>query len=133
LIESPGSQTYESEIYHARARERREVLFNKATFYDPSGAVAGIVGVLVDITRRKTLEHEARETAERLRAVIQASPLAIIARDPQKVVTMWNPAAERLFGWTEAEAINNMTSIVPAHLREETEEYRQRALAGETL
>jgi PAS domain S-box-containing protein len=133
LLSAPGTQTYEANVFHARAAERREVLFNKATFYDPSGAVAGIVGVLVDITRRKALEAETRETAERLRAVIVASPLAIIARDMNKVVTMWNPAAEKLFGWSEAEVLNTPTSIVPANLRQETEELRERAMAGETI
>src|SRR5258706_9699762 len=102
LLASPGSQIYEANVFHAKDKQQREELFNKATFFDPSGAVAGIVGVLVDITERKTLEADTRESAERLRAVILASPLAIIARDMDKRISMWNPAAERMFGWTEA-------------------------------
>jgi diguanylate cyclase (GGDEF)-like protein/PAS domain S-box-containing protein len=133
LLESPGSQSYESNVTHARDGSSREVIFNKATFYDPSGAVGGIVGVLVDITERKKLEALTAENAERLRAVIHASPLAIIARDVNKVITMWNPAAERMFGWSEAEVLNTATSIVPEHLKAETEAMRLRTMAGESM
>jgi diguanylate cyclase (GGDEF)-like protein/PAS domain S-box-containing protein len=133
LLKSPGAQVYEADVVHGKEGERREVLFNKATFYDPSGAVAGIVGVLVDITERKILEASTAENAERLRAVIHASPLAIIARDLDKVITMWNPAAERLFGWTEHEVLNTTTSIVPEPLKGPTEELRQRAMRGESI
>jgi len=133
LLKSPGAQVYEADVVHGKAGERREVLFNKATFYDPSGAVAGIVGVLVDITDRKALEASTLENAERLRAVIHASPLAIIARDVDTVITMWNPAAERLFGWTEHEVLNTKTSIVPPHLKATTEGMRQRAMQGESI
>ena len=133
LLQSPGSQAYEAQIFHAREEARRDVIFNKATFYDPAGAVAGIVGVVVDITQRKKLEADTRANAELLRAVIQASPLAIIARDNNRVVTMWNPAAERMFGWSEAEVLNTATSIVPPHLKAETEALRVRAMAGESI
>jgi len=133
LLQSPGSQVYETDVVHGKSGEKREVLFNKATFYDPSGAVGGIVGVLVDITERKELEANTRDSAERLRAVIQASPLAIIARDNDKVIGMWNPAAERMFGWAEAEVLNTTTSVVPEHLKEAAESMRLRAMAGESI
>jgi diguanylate cyclase (GGDEF)-like protein/PAS domain S-box-containing protein len=133
LLKSPGSQSYEAHVIHGKDGGQREVLFNKATFYDPSGAVGGIVGVLVDITERKELEAHTLEAAERLRAVIQASPLAIVARDTDKVITMWNPAAERMFGWTEHEVLNTTTSIVPPHLKAKTEELRLRSMQGESM
>jgi len=133
LIEQPGTQVYEASVADARDGTRRDVMFNKATFFDPSGAVAGLVGVIVDITQRKQLESATRASAERLRAVIQAAPTAIIARDKDRIISMWNPAAERMFGWTEAEVINTDTSIVPEHLRDETTDMRGRAEAGETI
>ena len=40
-----------------------------------------------------------------LRALVQASPLAIITLDPPGNVQLWNPAAERLFGWREEEVL----------------------------
>jgi diguanylate cyclase (GGDEF)-like protein/PAS domain S-box-containing protein len=133
LIGQPGTQVYEASVAFAKDGERRDVIFNKATFFDPSGAVAGLVGVVVDITQRKQLEAETRESNERLRAVIQAAPMAIIARDRQEVVRMWNPAAERMFGWTEAEVLGTRSTIVPESMREATDALRLRAEAGETI
>jgi diguanylate cyclase (GGDEF)-like protein/PAS domain S-box-containing protein len=133
LLEQPGTQVYEAAMADARDGARRDVLFNKATFFDPSGAVAGLVGVIVDITQRKQLEAATRSSAERLRAVIQAAPMAIIARDLDKRIRMWNPAAERIFGWTEAQVLDTTTTIVPDHLVDETASLRDRAEAGETI
>jgi diguanylate cyclase (GGDEF)-like protein/PAS domain S-box-containing protein len=133
LLEQPGTQVYESAIADARDGTRRDVLFNKATFFDPSGAVAGLVGVIVDITQRKQLEAATRSSAERLRAVIEAAPMAIIARDLDRTIRMWNPAAERMFGWTEDEVLSTPTTIVPPHLVQQTTELRRRAEAGETI
>jgi len=42
------------------------------------------------------------ETKQRLEAIIQTSPLAICTHDMNNIVATWNPAAERMFGWTEA-------------------------------
>jgi diguanylate cyclase (GGDEF)-like protein/PAS domain S-box-containing protein len=131
LFDRPGSQAYEAHL--ARGDEHRDVMVNKATFFDPSGAVAGLVGVIVDITQRKQLEASTRESNERLRAVIHAAPLAIVARDLTTRIRMWNPAAERLFGWTEAEVLGTRTSIVPEALVEQTAALRSRAQEGETL
>lgn len=98
LLERPGTQVYEAAIADARDGTVRDVMLNKATFVDPSGEVAGLVGVIVDITQRKQLEANTRESNERLRAVIHAAPMAIVSRDRNRVIRMWNPAAERMFG-----------------------------------
>ena len=133
LLEKSGEQTYETTLTYARDGSKRDVLVNKATFYSPSGEVAGLVGVLVDITAMKHLEAQTRESHERLRAVIHAAPLAIVARDLDGVIRMWNPAAERMFGWKEADILETGTSIAPARLRGEALELRRRAQSGETL
>ncbi len=51
-------------------------------------------------------------------AVVAAIGDAVIVSDVQGNVTAWNPAAERLFGWTAAEAIGqSMEMIIPQRLR----------------
>ena len=133
LIAKPSAEAYESSVVYAPDGKRHDVLINKATFHGPGGEVAGLVGVLVDITGRKQLEAATRESNQRLRAVIQAAPLAIIARDLKGVINMWNPAAERMFGWREDEVLGTDVSIVPGELGEQARELRIRALAGETV
>jgi len=54
-----------------------------------------------------------------LQTLIQASPLAIIATDPSSNIRIWNPAAERMFGWTAAEIIGHPLPTVPEDGRDE--------------
>lgn len=52
-------------------------------------------------------------------ALLAAIGDAVIVSDVQGKVTVWNPAAERLFGWTAAEAIGqSMDMIIPSRLRQ---------------
>ena len=57
LFDRPGVQTYEWKAITADGSVR-EVVFNKATYKDAGGCVAGIVGTMVDITERKHLESQ---------------------------------------------------------------------------
>lgn len=69
-------------------------------------------------------------TVEHLRALIEASPLAIVALDPDATVTMWNPAAERIFGWTAGEVIGHRLPVVPYEKLEEANDFRRGVLEG---
>lgn len=80
------------------------------------------------------VEEIDRPAASRILAtLIEASPLAIVTFDPEGVVTMWNPAAERIFGWTENEALGSHLPFVPAERQEEFLGHRRRALLGEVF
>ena len=75
-----------------------------------------------------------RPAASRILAtLIEASPLAIVTFDPEGIVTMWNPAAERIFGWSESEALGTRLPFVPAEKQEEFLGLRRRALLGEVF
>lgn len=59
------------------------------------------------------------ETRQRLEAanvlldvILQSAPVAIIALDRHRVVTFWNPGAERIFGWTAEEAVGHPLPFV---------------------
>ena len=59
---------------------------------------------------------------------------AIVVADATGVINVWNPAAERLFGFTQAEALDNsLDLIVPERLRERHwAGYRKTMASGET-
>jgi protein-histidine pros-kinase len=59
---------------------------------------AAVYGIYRDITDRKRAEQGRRESAARLEAIVQASPLGIVTLDAAGIVRTWNPAAERLLG-----------------------------------
>src|ERR1700722_8934438 len=66
-----------------------------------------------DVTDRKRYEEALHDANQRFEALIQSSPLAIVSLDLNSRVTLWNPAAERLFGWTAAEALGGPLPFLP--------------------
>lgn len=83
-------------------------------------------------TEQSTEDH-LRELADGFAAVIEASPLPIIAIDRKGSIELWSPAAERMFGWTEAEVLRRPSPLVAEHDREAADLLRERVLAGERL
>jgi len=78
-------------------------------------------------------EMTLQESAERLQAVIQASPAAVAALDSDGLVTLWNAAAERIFGWSNEEVLGHPLPIVPADRQEEGRVLQERVLRGEAF
>ena len=80
------------------------------------GEVAYIMESVRDITRLKNLEHTLRETEAFLTKIIHGSPVAIVAADRYANILLMNPAAEELFGYTQREAITQITveNLYPA-------------------
>jgi PAS domain S-box-containing protein len=77
--------------------------------------------------------EELLSSEERLRALIDASPLAIVEVDLEGGVTFWNRAAERLYGWTADEVMGQPISFVPHAHAGQLDELRTRMLAGESF
>src|SRR6266403_2381464 len=66
--------------------------------------------------------------------LVEAIGDAIVVSDASGTINLWNPAAERLFGFTQAEALgNSLDLIVPERLRERHwAGYRKTMASGET-
>ncbi|HEX5816123.1 MAG TPA: PAS domain S-box protein [Methylomirabilota bacterium] len=74
------------------------------------------------------------ELAARLAAIVQSSEDAIIGKTVDDVITAWNPSAERIFGFTAAEALGQPISIIiPDDRLAEEEELRGRIARGEIV
>ena len=85
------------------------------------------------LEEQKRVDETLRETSESLRALIEASPLAIIELDTENNVKTWNPAAARMFGWTEREVLGRPYPIVPDDRRSEYRSLFDRSARGERL
>jgi PAS domain S-box-containing protein len=84
------------------------------------------------VRRRRHSENRfLEEERNTLRSIVEVSPLAIIVLDSDGRVRMWNPAAERMFGWTEEEVRDRYVPTVPDDLRETFDGLLQRAFVGE--
>ncbi len=77
------------------------------------------------------VEEELRDSNEKLTALFQSSPMAIISLDSDGNVTFWNPAAEKMFGWKEKEAIGRFLPFVSEEAKSEHHALRHRVLSGE--
>jgi PAS domain S-box-containing protein len=64
-----------------------------------------------EIAERQRTEIALRHTNDTLQALVTASPRAIFMLDLDGNVKIWNPAAERMFGWTEAEVIDRPSPV----------------------
>lgn len=79
---------------------------------------------------KRKAEMALKETNQTLWSLIKSSPLAIVTIDLNRNVTTWNPAAERLFGWSEREVLGATVPIVPKDKHPEFRELYGRALEG---
>lgn len=118
-------QTIDGKWYTMRIRPYRTL----------DNVIEGVVITFFDIT-------EMRKSQELLAQANAQIPLAIAVRDSQDAILVlnldggimaWNPVAQRLFGWTEQEALGmNVRDIVPNEMRgEEINKLRQIAEGGE--
>jgi diguanylate cyclase (GGDEF)-like protein/PAS domain S-box-containing protein len=70
------------------------------------------------------------ETHDTLKTIIYSSPLAILTLDPKDQITMWNPAAEEMFGWADDLVLGQANPTIPENKQEEYLALRQAALDG---
>ncbi|MDA8180003.1 MAG: PAS domain S-box protein, partial [Deltaproteobacteria bacterium] len=68
-----------------------------------------------------------------LQALVRSSPLAIVTFDKDGNIGMWNPAAERMFGWRAEEVMGRPHPIVPEDKQDEFRELRESAIGGRTF
>ncbi|MBS63781.1 PAS domain S-box protein [Salinisphaera sp.] len=92
----------------------RQVLCSGRPFFDSRGNLLGAVAAMFDITARKAREREIAQMRRYLEAVVNASTeVAIMAMDNNGIITLFNPGAERLLGysWSDAVAKKSMVDL----------------------
>lgn len=118
--------------YRLLARNGREVwVRDSATVVkEPGGEVPRLLGIMLDITDRKR-EEEALRAGEALKAaILEASADPVLVLDSRGRVLELNPAAERTFGLTRADALGQemIDLIIPPEGRERHRKELQRIL-----
>lgn len=92
-----------------------------------------ILGNIVDITEQKRAEEALRDSQERYRTVLEASPDPIVVYDVEGRGIYMNPAFTRVFGWTPEELLGKTISYVPDENWPETQIMIDKVKAGESF
>jgi PAS domain S-box-containing protein len=114
----------------ARDGTERPIDDSAAPIRGPQGNVVGVVLVFRDVTERRRAEWE----LARLAAMVESSEDAIIGKTLDAVITSWNPAAERLYGYTAAEMIGQpIARLVPPDRPNDLPAIMERLRRGERI
>jgi PAS domain S-box-containing protein len=91
-------------------------LLSGSPLSDGSGGYGGALAMIADITERKHSE----DSVARLAAIVEASPDGIFSTDTEGRITSWNAAAERIYGYSEEEALgqSGWMLVLPERLDE---------------
>jgi PAS domain S-box-containing protein len=127
-LQTTGFVRYEDLPLQARDGRKMEVEFVSNVYQD--GGKQVIQCNIRDITERKKTE----KISFQLAAIVASSDDAIIGRDLQGVVTSWNAAAEREFGYTASEMIgHSITRLIPAERHEEEVKILEEIARGKSV
>jgi PAS domain S-box-containing protein len=93
------------------------------------------IDILVDAINRFIAERKQAEVLNRqYEAIIRSSDDAIIGKTLDGLVTTWNPGAEAIFGYSEAEMLGQpMDRLFPPELKNEEADFLEQIRAGKTI
>ncbi|MEM9326473.1 MAG: PAS domain-containing protein, partial [Bacteroidota bacterium] len=87
--------------------------------WDAKGAPTKLAGSHLDITAQVKAEHSYEQANRKLRALIDAAPIGVYLLDREGVVIdLWNPAAEKIFGYSKEEALGAILPLITTDVPE---------------
>ncbi|NIR29951.1 MAG: PAS domain S-box protein [Gammaproteobacteria bacterium] len=108
---------------------RRLIRWSNTAITGPDGSVAWVIGTGTDISPVKRAGDSLYEMRQRAQAVLDTVVDGIVVIDEQGVIETFNPAAERIFGFSAAEVIgHNLSVLMPSPHRERHGQYLRRYL-----
>ncbi len=125
-------ETFEFRFKHKDGTERW-VMANAVPVFDEDNKYSGGLALITDITHQRKAEAVYQRTNEMLRALIDYSPLSIIILDKEGKMELWNPASEKLFGWSSSEVLGKELPTVPNEKKNEHITLRNMVMSGETI
>ena len=108
-----GEVVAHEEMTYVRADGRRGALrASAAPVRDQQGKIVAAVTTFYDISERKQVEQELRATSARLAGIIGSAMDAIITMDANQRITVFNEAAEKMFGYSSREVMGKTVDLL---------------------
>ena len=104
---------------------------------EAEGSGGRILGTIRDVTKVRKTESERRESAKRLgelAAIVASSDDVIVSKDLNGIITSWNDAATRIFGYSPEEIIgSSILKLIPEHLHSDEKTIIENIRAGRRI
>jgi two-component system CheB/CheR fusion protein len=95
------------------SQDRRWYIARILPYRTAADRIEGAVITFIDITRRRAAEQAARSSEERMRLVADSAlDYAIITTDPEGIITSWSKGAERMFRYSDSDAIGRHANLI---------------------
>ena len=109
---------------------RTNVQPNPVPIFDKDGKIIGAVNMLIDVTNHKIEEQKLAHLA----AIVRSSSDAIISKTLNGIITSWNEAAGKMFGYTSSEIIGqSVAKLIPEDRLDEEPLILERIKKGEVV
>jgi len=124
-----GVDHYET-VRSGRDNRLVQVSLTVSPIKTPDGTIVGASDIARDVTLAKRLQRDAL----RLAAIVESSEDAIVGKDLNSIVTSWNAAAERMFGYSSAEMIGrSIRQLIPDDRQHEEDDVLSRIRKGQRI
>ncbi len=120
-------------LHHKLVGNRQDEIWINSTLSlmrGDDGKPLSIIAAVVD----ESDTHAMEIVRKQMQAIVNGSNDAVISKSLEGVITSWNPAAERLFGYSQDEIVGQLVyELVPQELQESEAEMLKRCAAGEYI
>jgi PAS domain S-box-containing protein len=101
----------------------------KTPVYDARGVLLGTQGIFWDVTAHREAEEALKASERRYRQLTEAAQDGIVVADQEGRITVFNPAAQKLFGYAAEEVVGQpLTCLMPQEFQERHQHGFQRYL-----
>jgi PAS domain S-box-containing protein len=100
---------------------------------DKDGKVTAALEFVVDIAEKKRMQQKLQANEAKFRAISDSAIEAIFMFDEEDRITYWNPAAERIFGYTEKEVVGEKVkaTLVPPRFHGDLLDFTKKLAMGD--